>query len=149
MDQKWKIIISTIVVVCLFMLGGFIVFSNWFFSNLFPAYIETIELNWDVSLPPPNHKKTIESPRGGFHGDGDAITELQYDQAKDIENIKELSDSWINGKMLEAALFPDRIGELLSDVDHEAEYFYLKKNGTDYIIFELKGKKLTIYESYL
>lgn len=38
--------------------------------SLYPTYIETIDSNWNVSLPIPDSKKGIYSSRFDFHGDG-------------------------------------------------------------------------------
>src|SRR5690606_35014638 len=76
MKKKWKIIFPIIVVIIL--IGYIMTFPKWLFPNLYPTYIETIERNWGISLPVPDNKETIYNTRGGFHGDGEAITVLVY-----------------------------------------------------------------------
>ena len=145
MKKKWKIIISLVIIAVLLIIGYVMTFPKW----LFPTYIETIESNWDISLPNPDSKKYILDSRGGFHGDGDAITELQYNHATDIQHIKGLTDKWVSGEKFEIKKFPTWVQDLIKNIDKDAWYFYLQESKSDYIIFELKGNKLIIYESYL
>ena len=118
--------------------------------SLYPTFIETIDSNWNVILPIPNSEKKIMSDRGS-HGDGDAITELYYETSMDIQQIKALSNSWVSGEKFNINEFPSWVQDLIrsESLDKGADYFFLEKNGQDFIIFTLNGNKLTIYESYI
>ena len=113
--------------------------------SLNPTYIETI---WNLSLPIPDSEKDIYSSRVDFHGDGDAITELQYDNPMDIQKIKDLSNDWVSGEEFNIAELPNGVRELIIDIDKSSSYFYLQ-DSYDYIFLKLNGNKLTIYESYI
>jgi len=115
------------------------------------TYAYSVQVNWGVSLPKPDHETTIMSSRGGMQGDGDAITQLQYNSQADIRRVEVLSIDWVDGKTFakEEQSFTGPIQNLIKDVDPQARYFYLEKNGSDYIVFELKGHAVTVYESYL
>lgn len=116
------------------------------------TYVGTIKSNWAVTLPKPDHETTIMNTRGGIQGDGDAITELQYKSQSDIKQIKSLSKSWMDGKAfaIEEKSFPNQIKNVIKHVDTKAEYFYLTGPfASNYVVFELKGHRLTVYESYL
>lgn len=116
--------------------------------SLYPTYIETIDSNWNLSLPIPDSEKDIYSSRVDFHGDGEAITELLYDNPMDIQKIKDLSNNWVSGEELNITELPSGVQELIRDIDKSSNYFYLQ-NSYDYIFFKLNGNKLTIYESYI
>ncbi|MEK4029453.1 hypothetical protein MKZ02_13075 [Pseudobacillus sp. FSL P4-0506] len=150
MKKKWRAVFFTFTGGFLLIIGAILVFPEWVFPELSPTYVQTLETNWGLLLPPPNKERVIKNTRE-FHGDGDAITELQYQQASDIQSIKHLSASWISGKKFKELKnqFPVWVSDLLTEVDNEAIYFYLRKAGSDYIVFELKGNKVTIYESYI
>lgn len=138
------------VIIGLIIASVIIVFPNKFFPNLFPTYIQTIKANWGISLPKPTHITTIKNSRGGMQGDGTAITELQYKNQNDIQSIKNSSNSWVNFDTFikEKNKFNPPMQKLLNNIDKNARYFYLKKNGTDYVVFQLQGHTLIVYESY-
>lgn len=108
-------------------------------------------MNWGVSLPKPNRETTMMSTRGGIQGDGNAITELQYNSESDIKQIESLSSAWIDGKTFatEEKSFGGQIQHVIKHINTQAEYFYLTKYGSDFVVFELKGHTLTVYESYI
>lgn len=115
------------------------------------TYIGTVKTNWGVSLPKPDHQTTIMSNRGGIQGDGDAVTELQYNSQSDITKIKSLSKNWTDGTTFEKEekTISENIGDVIKHVDPKAKYFYLRKNNSlDFVVFELNGYTLTVYESY-
>ena len=141
-------IFTTIIVGVLLIIGSIIMFPERWAPSLYPTYIETIEANWNLSLPIPDSEKDIYSSRGS-HGDGDAITELHYNNPMDIQKIKELSNYWVSGEELNITEIPSGVQELIRDIDKSSSYFYLHKNSYDYIFFKLNGNMLTIYESYI
>lgn len=151
MKKKWKIIWSAFIAAILFMMGMVIVFPEKFFPDISSTYAEVIKTNWGIVIPDPDQETTVKNERE-FHGDGETITELKYEKPGDIQSIKNLSPSWMNGEEFEKAKkeFPPWISDLIKDADKDAEYFCLQKNeDDDYIIFELKGSNVTIYESYM
>ncbi|MCP3764407.1 hypothetical protein NLX67_18865 [Domibacillus sp. A3M-37] len=150
MKKKWKIILSAFVVAILFLIGTFIFYPEWFFPGTSSTYAETIETNWGLVIPDPAEETLIKNERE-FHGDGETITELHYEKSNDIQSIRNLSNSWISGGKFEVTKkeLPNWINDLIKKVEKEANYFYLKKDRNDYIIFELKGNKVTVYESYI
>lgn len=141
-------IFTTIIVGVLLIIGSIIMFPERWTPSLNPTYIETIEANWNLSLPIPDSEKDIYSSRVDFHGDGDAITELQYDNPMDIQKIKDLSNDWVSGEEFNIAELPNGVRELIIDIDKSSSYFYLQ-DSYDYIFLKLNGNKLTIYESYI
>lgn len=147
--MKKKQITFFTIVVFIVVIGYIMAFPERLFPNLYPTYIETIESNWNLSLPIPDSENTIYNARDGSHGDGDAITELQYNDGTDIERIKGLSNDWVSGEEFKISEFPTWVQDLIKNIDNDASYFFLQDDGFDYIIFELKGNKLTIYESYI
>ncbi|WP_017187293.1 hypothetical protein [Alkalibacillus haloalkaliphilus] len=149
MKQKRKVIFITIIVGFVLIVGYIMAFPKWLFPSLYPTYIETIESNWNLVLPIPDSEETLYDTRGGFHGDGDAITELHYYEATDIKQIKALSNDWNSGEDLEIRYFPNRVQDLLKKIDDDASYLFLQGDRFDYIILKLKDEKLTIYESYI
>ncbi|MDV2582931.1 hypothetical protein [Alkalibacillus haloalkaliphilus] len=149
MKKKRKVILITIIVVFILIVGYIMTFPKWLFPSLYPTYIETIESNWNIVLPIPDSEDTLYDTRGGFQGDGDAITELQYYDATNIEHIRALSNNWISGEDFKNKNFPIRVQDLLKNIDHDASYFFVEDDRFNYIILKLKGEKLTIYESYI
>ena len=149
MKKKRRMIFTTIIVGVLLTIGYIIMLPERWAPSLYPTYIETIEANWNLSLPIPDGEKDIYSSRDGSHGDGDAITELHYDNPMDIQKIKDLSNSWVSGEKLNINELPNWVRELIRDIDKSSSYFYLHKDSYDYIFFKLNGNKLTIYESYI
>ncbi|QQE78580.1 hypothetical protein [Alicyclobacillus sp. SO9] len=116
------------------------------------TYVYSVKANWGVSLPKPDSETTIMSTRGGIQGDGNAITKLKYRSQSDINQIKSLSPSWMNAKTfaIEEKSYPNQIQNVITHVYTTAKYFYLSKPSlSNYIVFELKGHTLTVYESYL
>ena len=154
MKKNWRMIFSTIVLGVILIIGYLIMNPDrWLpsiYPSLFPTYIDTIEANWNVTLPIPNSEKNIYSNRGS-HGDGDAITELLYEIPTDIQKIKDLSNSWVIGEELRINEFPNWVQDLMrtESIDMDADYFFLQRDSRDFIIFKLNGNKLTIYESYI
>ena len=151
MKKKWRLILSSLIVGVILIVGYLIMNPEKWLPSLYRTYIETIELNWDVTLPIPVSEKDIYSSRNGSHGDGDAITELLYDVPMDIQKIKDLSNSWVSGEELRINEFPNWVQDLLrtESIDKDADYFFIQKDSRDFIIFKLNGNKLTIYESYI
>ena len=93
---------------------------KWLFPSLYPTYIETLETNWDLALPNPVSKETKFNSRSGFHGDGDAITELHYENDEDIKYIKSLLNDWISSDELDINQYPDRVQALIKLFDEDA-----------------------------
>jgi len=155
MKKKWRLILSSLIVGVILIVGYLIMNpEKWLpslFPSLHPTYIETIQLYWDVALPIPDSEKDIYSSRNGSHGDGDAITELHYEQPKDIRKIWDLSNRWVSGEEFSINEFPSWVQDLMrmESIDKGADYFFLQKDSHDFIIFKLNGNKLTIYESYI
>jgi len=139
--------------------------------TLFPTHIEKIESNWKVKLPRPDKNTLIGNTRGRFHGDGEEVNELIYNDMEDLEYLNN-SFQWfgyeeIPVKMTYDAVtllcrtdeknqkkFNETMGDTKSRIgglNKNAKYFYLKKanKNKDLIIFVLKDNKLTIYESYM
>lgn len=153
MKKNWIAVIFVVVGTIVFFLYLYPVFliSNIIFSSdTPPTYAEVIEKNWGLVIPDPDEETLIKNERE-FHGDGETITELHYEKSNDIQSVKNLSDSWMSGEKFEATkkVLPNWINDLIKKVDKEANYFYLKKDRSDYIIFEMKGHQVTIYESYI
>lgn len=157
--KKKVITIFPIIIVGVILIIGYLIMNQerWLpilspslYSILYPTYIKTIETNWDITLPIPESEKNIYSNRG-FHGDGDAITELLYENAADIQKIKDLSNSWVSGEEFNINEFPSWVQDLMKmeSIDMGAHYLFLQKNSSDFIIFKFNGTKLTIYESYI
>ena len=139
--------IFLIIIMCFILMIGYVfIFPEKFFES--PTFLETIEANWGLSLPNPDKELYLMSSRDGSHGDGDAIHELYYNNSADIEQIKALSNEWISDEEFDKGIFPEWVRSLIK-IDKDASYFYLQKYESDYIIFELKGNKLKIYESYM
>ncbi|MGE7604674.1 hypothetical protein ACQKL5_19725 [Peribacillus sp. NPDC097675] len=141
-------IFTTIIVGVLLILGSIIMLPERWAPSLYPTYIETIEANWNLSLPIPDSEKDIYSSRVDFHGDGEAITELLYDKPMDIQKIKDLSNNWVSGEEFNITELPTGVQELIREIDKSSSYFYLQ-DSYNFIFFELNGNKLTIYESYI
>ncbi|MGN7477256.1 hypothetical protein ACTHOQ_05315 [Solibacillus silvestris] len=142
--------IFMVVIMGFILVAGYVLtFPQWLFPGLYPTFVETIESNWGLSLPPPEKEVDIYNDRGGFHGDGDAITELYYNNESDVELIKALSKEWVSGEKFETESLPERVLSLIKETDKDASYFFLQESGFDYIILELKGNKVTIFESYI
>lgn len=146
--RKKQSIFLIVIMGFILVVGYLITFPQWLFPSLYPTFVETIESNWDLSLPIPEREIDIYNSRDGSHGDGDAITELHYNSDSDIEQIKTLSNEWISGEEFETGSFPEWVRSLIKEIDNDANYFFLQKSDFDYIILELKDKKVTIFESY-
>ena len=145
---KKRTIFSTVILSFVLFLGYLLTFPQWIFPSLYPTYVETIESNWGLSLPIPDSEIDIFNSRGGFHGDGDAITELHYSNRSDLEKIKALSNEWRIGEKFERESFPASVRSLIKEIDNDASYFFLQKSDFDYVILKLKDNTLTIFESY-
>ena len=145
--QKKRPFFLIVIVSSILVMGYLITVPKWLFPSLYPTYIETIESNWNLTLPIPENEVDIHNSRGS-RGDGDAITELHYDES-DIEKIKALSNEWISGEVFETGSFSEEVRSLINEIDNDARYFSLQKSVSDYIIVKLKGNKVTIYESYI
>ena len=145
---KKRPIFFIIIMSFILMIGYVFLFPEKVFKFEFPTYLESVEGNWGLSLPVPDKEVSLFSSRSGPHGEGDAIHELYYNNSADIEKIKALSNEWIIGEEFDKEIFPEWV-RILIKIDKDASYFYLQEYESDYIIFELKGNKLKIYESYM
>lgn len=154
MKKKWRLIFSSLILGLIIIVGYlFLNPEKWIpllVPSLYPTFIETVESKWNVTLPIPNREKDIFFDRG-FHGDGNSITELHYESATDLQQIKAQSNNWVSGEKFNINEFPSWVQDLIrsESLDKGADYFFLEKNGQDFIIFKLNGNKLTIYESYI
>ncbi|MDQ0233275.1 hypothetical protein [Metabacillus malikii] len=150
MKNKRKMAFASIILVFLFIFGYITTLPEWLFPNVYPTYIETIETNWNVTLPMPDHEKILYNTRvNSFHGDGESITELHYENPTTLQAIEKLAESWHRVDETTLKAFPEGVQELIKKRDKSASYFYLEEDGFDYIIFGIKGNKVTIYESYI
>ena len=163
--KKLVIILGIIVIILISSIVTYIKLK----PIIFPSYIECVEINWKIKLPKPHEVILVGSTRGGFHGDGDEINELIYNNEEDLDTLNN-SFKWFNyeeipfnisynGIMLLGGIgtrnvkgtnIPDGNPQsIIGQLSKEAKYFYVDKNDkSDFIIFILEGNKLTIYESY-
>ncbi|MEG1254797.1 hypothetical protein [Clostridium sp.] len=160
-------LIAGVVILCCISIESYLKMG----LTLFPTHIEKIECNWKVKLPRPDKNTLIGSTRGRFHGDGEEVNELIYNDKEDLEYLNN-SFQWFGYEEIPFKMTYDVV-TLLSPIDEKnkkkfnekvenprpminglnksAKYFYLKKanENKDIIIFVLKDNKLTIYESYM
>lgn len=149
--KKWRpFLFSTFSAVILLIIGTFIFYPERFFPDASLTYAESIKTNWGLTIPDPDQETTIKNERFA-HGDGETITELYYEKSTDLQSIKNLSNSWMTGKEFEEKKkdLPPWIDDLIKEVNSETSYFYFKKDHNDYLILELRGNNVTVYESYI
>lgn len=144
-----RIVSLFILMMAVYILAGLFPFLKDVFFQEPVTYAESIDMKWQLTIPDPDKEKIILNNRT-FHGDGETVTELHYANMQDIQLIKSLSSSWVNGEEFAAIKkeFPHLAADLI-DVDKEADYFYVVKNGHDYLVFEVQDHDVTVYESYV
>ncbi|WP_010268503.1 hypothetical protein [Paenibacillus senegalensis] len=86
--NKWLIISSAAGVVILL---GIQLYSYKSYS--FPTFVETVQLNWEVSLPEPSALQPMVAARGGLQGEGDDYTIVEYEDPASI-NLVSQSVAW-------------------------------------------------------
>ncbi|CAM5221268.1 hypothetical protein UACE39S_05250 [Ureibacillus acetophenoni] len=135
MKKKWRLIRSTLILGLIIIVGYlFINPDKWIpllNPSLSPTFLETIESNWNVTLPNPDREEKIFSNRGS-HGDGNAITELHYETSTDIQEIKALSNSWISGEDFNINEFPNWVQDLMrtESIEKECSLFLFRKGSS-------------------
>ena len=141
-------ILSMLSLLFIFVVSSVVLFPEKFFPSLTPTYVETIQSNWNVTLPTANKLVYLLDNRTGSHGDGEAITELYYANSSDLNTIKAISNDWVYGEQFDINVLPDSVQNLLGDVDDQALYLVLKED-MDYLIIKLEDDKATLVESYI
>ena len=79
--KSFKFVSFVIILVCFFEV---VMFKNLFMKT----YVETLNLNWNISLPKPDKQINILDSGGSFKGNKESIKKLEYSQ-DDIKRIKE------------------------------------------------------------
>ena len=141
-------IFSIVSLILILGIGSVVLFPEKFFPSLFPTYLETVQTNWNLTLPTPDKTVYVLDTRGGPHGDGEAITELYYTNPNDLETIKALSPNWVDGEHFDTSKLPEDVRDLLGEVDDEAQYILFHED-LDHLILKLEEGKLTLIESFI
>ncbi|KAA0548394.1 hypothetical protein FZW96_07405 [Bacillus sp. BGMRC 2118] len=119
-----------------------------FWPQLFPSYERSIHDHWEITIPETNEEEILQSIQGN-RKEGEAMHTLEYGNEGEIEKLKELPVNWVSADVIGKETFPPRIQKMIPTFNPNSTYAYVMKDGHDYLILELTGKRVTVYESYV